>query len=465
MRGPMRAKPKNHAKNLERLKDLSRTIHSSMEDGSFYELSYFERYRKIREIKKLYNKLLGSLSEASLRTAVSFASVLVLLTAPGCDDAAQGTATVKINPGVKGNSLAPVKSTAYVPPDVTGLTLTVSGPGIKTSTITVSPGEDSIMLAVPAGKDRVFSLRADTATIYFYFGRATVDLNNGDMINLPITMVRGPEFVAGTLPAGIGTFTRNTYPSFGDIDNDGDQDLLVSTEYLTAEYRVYCLTNTNGTFSSAALPTGIDTALDRCVNLADIDGDGDLDTVFSIGFNLLYRINNGTGFSSTYGYAGSYSGVNMIIPATGDIDQDGDADIFAGGTTYGSRDIQYIQNTTDENGIGFGAITGNPFGLSSIATNNSFSPALIDIDFDGDLDLFVVMSPYTTTSDVLFFENAGTSEAPVFAAPLTNPFSLGYINYPMAFPAFADIDRDGDQDLFVGTSNGTILYFENVIIP
>jgi len=436
-----------------------------MEDGSFYRLSFFERYRKIREIKKLYNRLLGSLSEASVRGAVSFASLLVLLAAPGCDDDT-GMATVKIDLSTgRSNNLVPAKSSAYVPSEVTGVQVKVSGPGIKTFEKEIEPGENSIMLMVPAGRDRVFSVRAETATVYFYFGKETVDLNNGDMINLPISMVRGPVFETGTLPDGIGTFTRSTFPSFGDLDGDGDMDLLVSTEYGTSESRVYYLMNNNGTFSSATLPTGIETALDRFVNLADIDSDGDLDTVFSIGFNLLYRINNGTVFSGTYGYAGSYSGLNLIIPVAVDIDNDGDADILAGGTLYGTRAIQYIQNTTDTYGTSFGEITANPFGLSSIATNASFSPALVDIDQDGDLDLFIMTSPYTASSNILFYENTGSPEAPAFSTPLTNPFGLDAISYQMAFPAFADIDRDGDADMFIGTSSGNILYYENVVIP
>ena len=56
----------------------------------------------------------------------------------------------------------------------------------------------------------------------------------------------------------------------------------------------------------------------------------------------------------------------------------------------------------------------------------------------------------------IWFENVGTPEAPDFDARGTLD-----IDAPrMAAPAFADVDGDGDEDLFVGTNSGGVLFFE-----
>jgi hypothetical protein len=96
----------------------------------------------------------------------------------------------------------------------------------------------------------------------------------------------------------------------------------------------------------------------------------------------------------------------------------------------------------------------NPFGLKS--TNGLAIPAFVDIDGDGDQDLLV--GEYY--GKMRFFQNNGSTTKPHFAAPLTNPFGL-ISTYELAFPAFADLDGDGDMDLLVGENFGAMQYFQN----
>jgi len=67
-------------------------------------------------------------------------------------------------------------------------------------------------------------------------------------------------------------------------------------------------------------------------------------------------------------------------------------------------------------------------------------------------------------SGVIFlFENTGSTTAPALAnnaARVANPFGLTDVGMN-ASPALVDIDGDGDLDAFVGTADGNISFFRN----
>jgi hypothetical protein len=133
-----------------------------------------------------------------------------------------------------------------------------------------------------------------------------------------------PDETANRLPAGTNT---STGAEFGDIDNDGDLDIFIAN--FTAQNKLY-INDGTGVFTdvtSTRLP--IDTAKSIDAILGDVDNDGDLDilVVNNLQQNRLL-INDGTGKFT--------DGTATRLPAEtcadcdasfGDVDGDGDIDL------------------------------------------------------------------------------------------------------------------------------------------
>ena len=67
----------------------------------------------------------------------------------------------------------------------------------------------------------------------------------------------------------------------------------------------------------------------------------------------------------------------------------------------------------------------------------------------------------TSSGNTLFYRNTGSASAPAYIPQGgTKPFGITDVGWD-AQPALADIDADGDQDLFIGNYDGNTLFFRN----
>lgn len=253
--------------------------------------------------------------------------------------------------------------------------------------------------------------------------------------------------------------------NFADIDNDGDQDLFWGDFFSSS---IYFLENT-GDSSTADIP-GItasqfpDTSMStRGFNrpiFTDIDDDGDLDLFVAAIFrdteidNFWFYRNDGTASTPSYtlvtkNYLPQLDVGRYAHPAWVDIDDDGDLDLFVGSF---SGPVAFYRN------VGMDSMVLQQDTAVTIPVPSDIfvtAPAFYDIDSDGDFD--AVVGHFN--GRLLLFRNNGTSSAPLFSLESSQYLSVDVGNY--SAPNFSDIDGDGDVDLWIGEESGTLNWMRN----
>ncbi len=153
----------------------------------------------------------------------------------------------------------------------------------------------------------------------------------------------------------------------------------------------------------------------------------------------------------------------------GDLDNDGDKD-FISGSRIG--EFYFYRNIGTPTLPKFLRESLATLDTINIAPNNNINecrPKLVDIDNDGDLDLFVTSrydyNGYNFFNDIHFYENIGSPTNPVFQYNTNNVNGLQNQNVAeFVGLGFADMDADGDLDLVAGGSD-SCTYFENIGSP
>jgi hypothetical protein len=208
---------------------------------------------------------------------------------------------------------------------------------------------------------------------------------------------------------------------------------------------------------------------DPIPNLVDIDADGDLDILSGALYGgLALFMNNGTINVPNFDFT-SLNILDSVIdwdrfnisPTLADIDNDGDLDALLG-SVYGN--IYFYENIGDSVNYNYEFITDY---FDSIDVTWHAKPFLIDIDNDGDYDLFVGRGSdwpgNPNSGKISYYRNDGTPEEYdyTFVTDFLDSIDVGTLSAPV----FYDIDKDGDYDMFIGCGEGTIWYYENIGTP
>lgn len=285
------------------------------------------------------------------------------------------------------------------------------------------------------------------------------DVNDDDLPDLFITVLlegtplsdlfflnRGAgEFDEAAAARGIADFDGGSHgAAFGDLDNDGDFDLLNGTtlgyDQTTAVNNIF-RNDGSGFFTDFTEESGIAQRdwPTRGVVTFDMDEDGDLDIFCVTNFagsndppgerNEVYR-NNGDMTFTAINFGDLFEAPAGQGATDTDFDDDGDIDIIAG-NRWG--DLNILRND------GFGNFTLTPPEDLGINHRGREGVTMGDVDNDGDLDM--LLSDWDFDEEIaiehLYFNDGDGT----FTYQRTFRETRGYMG------GFADLDHDGDLDL------------------
>ncbi len=255
-------------------------------------------------------------------------------------------------------------------------------------------------------------------------------------------------------------------PAFVDIDNDSDYDLFLGSNHGFVSYYENEGTAVNPVFSLVTEELSLD-FLDfgyySCPTLVDIDADGDKDLFVSTDYGRFYYLENTGSPQSpeftwiTKYYQDIHAGVGLTH-AWGDLDDDGDFDLVMYG--YPTQLIYYKNIGTSQEPVldSLGILTDT---LDQPVPGEG--PELADLDGDGDLDLFVFVNTTDYDRAILPVWNHGSADTAIFVPSedtLRDDMGEAIKDFDIYF-RMADIDNDSDLDLFVGAYHGNLLFYEN----
>jgi predicted nucleotidyltransferase len=307
----------------------------------------------------------------------------------------------------------------------------------------------SATLYIGDGQGGFTSLDAGLAGVY-RSSSAFGDVNNDGNLDLVIT---GGKPIGETTTAtlyigdGRGGFApqdagllgvSDGSSTFGDVNNDGNLDLLItgSSSGFAPTATLYIGDGQGGFTPQDTGLTGVDYSSSA---FGDVNNDGNLDLVITgedANRNQTATLYLGDGQGGFVDANAELTGVSRGSSSLGDVNGDGDLDLFITGNTDGFRVGGEL--ATLYLGDGQGGFTDAEAGLTGVQSDAS---SLGDMNDDGNLDLLITGSDMDSEPTATFYLGDGQGG---FASQ-----DAGLTGVNDSSTSLGDIDGDGDVDLVI----------------
>jgi hypothetical protein len=142
------------------------------------------------------------------------------------------------------------------------------------------------------------------------------------------------------------------------------------------------------------------------------------------------------------------------------------------------HNVWYYKNTGTNNNPNFQFVTDRFFVSEMISVGSNSFPVIYDVNGDGLPDLLIGNFGYYDSSyynqgylysdycsKIAYYKNIGTLNNPLFHLETDDFANLSSLHLKGIYPTFGDIEGNGSDDMIIGNSDGTILFFKNTAAP
>lgn len=218
---------------------------------------------------------------------------------------------------------------------------------------------------------------------------------------------------------------------WGDFDNDGDLDIIITGKEFNNKLSTKIYRNDKGLFSE--MDFGIPGIYNGSVDWGDFDNDGDLDILITgnaggMPYTAIFKYENGRYVK----LAQSIAQLRESSAMWGDLNNDGSLDFFISGADKNGYPVAYAYK--NESNLIFRGIP------VSVRPLKGATVDLGDYDADGDLDILMTGESLERSYTLVYRNNLGFSFENIVA---------GLPGVSNGLAKWGDYDHDGDLDILL----------------